>query len=80
MPPADRRALQDAYRLLYRSGLAPKRALDRVRAEVPPCPPVAHLVEFIEGATRHGICGPPRGNGGEDDRRTLPTGDEENTH
>jgi UDP-N-acetylglucosamine acyltransferase len=59
MPPAERRALQAAYRLLYRSGLAPKRALDRVREEVPACPPVTALVEFIAGATRHGVCGPP---------------------
>jgi UDP-N-acetylglucosamine acyltransferase len=63
MPPAERRALQEAYRLLYRSGLAPKRALDRVREEVEPCLPVTALVDFIAGATRHGICGPPRGAG-----------------
>jgi UDP-N-acetylglucosamine acyltransferase len=59
--PAERRALQDAYRLLYRSGVAPKRAIERIREEVAPCGPVQTLVEFIEGATRHGICGPPRG-------------------
>lgn len=77
MPPAERRALQDAYRLLYRSGLAPKRALDRVRAEVAACPPVAQLVEFIEGATRHGICGPPRAHEVEDDPTAGSTGEEE---
>jgi UDP-N-acetylglucosamine acyltransferase len=60
MAPADRRALQDAYRLLFRSGLAPKRALERIRDELPLTGPVATLVEFVEGATRHGICGPPR--------------------
>lgn len=64
MPPAERRALQAAYRLLYRGGLAPKRALDRVREEVPPCQPVTELIRFIEGATRHGICGPPRAGEG----------------
>jgi UDP-N-acetylglucosamine acyltransferase len=62
MVPAERRALQDAYRLLYRSGLGPKRGLDRVREEVPACPPVLALIEFIAGATRHGIC---KGWGGE---------------
>jgi UDP-N-acetylglucosamine acyltransferase len=56
VPAADRRALQDAYRLLYRSGLAPKRALDRVREELPACPPVRLLIDFVAGATRHGIC------------------------
>ncbi len=34
MPPAERRALQDAYRLLYRSGLAATRAVERIRDEV----------------------------------------------
>jgi UDP-N-acetylglucosamine acyltransferase len=60
MMPAERRALQHAYRLLYRSGLGPKRALDRIREEVPACPPVAELVDFVATATRHGVCGPPR--------------------
>ncbi len=57
MLPAERRALQDAYKLLYRSGLGPKRALDRVRDEVPACPAVTTLLEFVATATRHGICG-----------------------
>jgi UDP-N-acetylglucosamine acyltransferase len=60
MPPGERRALQDAYRLLFRSGLATTRALERIRDEVPSAPPVAVLLEFIESATRHGICGAPR--------------------
>jgi UDP-N-acetylglucosamine acyltransferase len=60
MPPPERRVLQDAYRLLYRSGLAPKRAVERIEAELPKCTPVVELLDFIAGATRHGICGPPR--------------------
>jgi len=60
MPPDERRALQDAYRLLFRSGLATARALERIRDEVPSAPPVTVLLEFIETATRHGICGAPR--------------------
>jgi UDP-N-acetylglucosamine acyltransferase len=60
MPPDERRALQDAYRLLFRSGLAMTRALERIRDEVPSAPPVSVLLEFIESATRHGICGAPR--------------------
>jgi len=60
MPPPERRALQDAYRVLYRSGLAPKRAVERIEAEVEPCAPVLALIDFIAGATRHGICGAPR--------------------
>jgi UDP-N-acetylglucosamine acyltransferase len=60
MPPAERRALQDAYRLLFRSGLATTRAVERIREEVPTLPPVTLLLEFIATATRHGICGAPR--------------------
>jgi UDP-N-acetylglucosamine acyltransferase len=76
--PAERRALQDAYRLLYRSGLGPKRGLDRVRAEVAACPPVLALIDFVAGATRHGVCGPPRGERGEDEASRWPDDGREN--
>jgi UDP-N-acetylglucosamine acyltransferase len=59
MSPADRRTIQDVHRLLYREGLPPRAALDRIRQEIPPTPYVLHLVEFVETA-RRGICGPPR--------------------
>lgn len=58
--PAIRRAIQDAHALLYRKGLSPKVALDRIRREVAPSPHITMLIEFIEAA-RRGICGPPRG-------------------
>jgi UDP-N-acetylglucosamine acyltransferase len=74
---AERRALQEAYRLLYRSGLGPKRALDRVRDEVPGCAPVAALIDFIATATRHGVCGPPRGAGAGGAEPTWPGDGEE---
>ena len=35
MPAEQRGRLQSAYRLLYRSGLAPRSALERIRAELP---------------------------------------------
>jgi UDP-N-acetylglucosamine acyltransferase len=60
MAPADRRVLQDAYRILYRSGLTPQRALERLREELPAVPPLLALIEFVAGATRHGICKAPR--------------------
>ena len=59
MAAAERRILQDAYRLLYRSGLTPRRAVERMREELPVCPPLVTLLEFIAGATRHGICKGP---------------------
>lgn len=54
---ADRRLIQDAYRLLYRSGLAPARAVDAIRTTLPATPALTHLVEFID-ASRRGICAP----------------------
>ena len=46
--------LKQAYRLLYRSGLARKEALDRIEALA--TPEALHLVEFIRSSKR-GICG-----------------------
>ncbi len=62
MPVADRRALQEAYRLLYRSGLAPHAALERIRREVPAAQPVMRLLEFVAGS-RRGICASSRHEG-----------------
>jgi UDP-N-acetylglucosamine acyltransferase len=59
MTPEDRRTLQDAYRILYRSGLAPGRAVARIREELPMTEPIRTLLEFIDGAHRHGIVGAP---------------------
>ena len=53
---SDRRLVHDAYRLLYRSGLSPHRAVERIRQELPAAPPVTSLLDFIAGA-RRGICG-----------------------
>ena len=57
MTPDDRRTLQDAYRLLYRSALAPARAVARIREELPMTEPIRVLLEFIDGARRLGIVG-----------------------
>jgi UDP-N-acetylglucosamine acyltransferase len=56
-----RRTIQDAHAVLYRSGLSPQSALDRIRGEIPPNPYVTRLVEFV-ASTRRGICGPPHGS------------------
>lgn len=61
MPAADRRTLQDAFRILYRSGLAPGRAVARIREELPMTEPIRGLLEFIDGARRHGIVSAPEG-------------------
>jgi UDP-N-acetylglucosamine acyltransferase len=52
MRAADRRLLQDAFRLLFRSGLAPARAVERIRQELSVAGPVAQLLDFITGSRR----------------------------
>jgi UDP-N-acetylglucosamine acyltransferase len=56
----ERRAMEDAHRLLYRSGLSPGSAIARIRSEVPATPLVEQLIEFVI-ASRKGICAPPAG-------------------
>jgi UDP-N-acetylglucosamine acyltransferase len=63
IPVVDRRAVQEAHRVLYRSGLTPVRALEQIRSELPSHPMVDTLVEFVASASRRGICGPPGGWG-----------------
>ena len=51
---AGRRRVQEAFRVLYRSGLAPAAAVARLRAEFGDDPLVARLREFVE-TSRSGI-------------------------
>lgn len=55
MDAAERRLLQDAFRILYRSGLSPRRAVERIRETLPPAAALETLLDFIEGS-RRGIC------------------------
>lgn len=55
VPADERRAIQEAHRILYRSGLTPARALERLRRELPAIPVVQALVDFVASA-RRGIC------------------------
>jgi UDP-N-acetylglucosamine acyltransferase len=45
-------ALQTAFRLLTRSQLNTSQAIERIRAEVPPCPEIDELIEFIQASDR----------------------------
>jgi len=45
-------ALQTAFRLLTRSQLNTTQAIERIRAEVPPCAEIDELVEFIGSSQR----------------------------
>ncbi|KPK41282.1 MAG: UDP-N-acetylglucosamine acyltransferase [Omnitrophica WOR_2 bacterium SM23_29] len=44
--------LKKAFRLLFNSGLSIAHALKRIRSEVPNCPEVAHLIEFVSTSKR----------------------------
>ncbi|MBI5190002.1 MAG: acyl-ACP--UDP-N-acetylglucosamine O-acyltransferase [Nitrospirae bacterium] len=48
-------ALKSAYRLLFRSGLTIKEAVERVKAEVVQAPEVVNLLGFIASSER-GVC------------------------
>jgi UDP-N-acetylglucosamine acyltransferase len=45
-------ALQKAFRLLTRSGLNTTQAIERIRAEIPPCPEIEEIVSFIQASER----------------------------
>jgi UDP-N-acetylglucosamine acyltransferase len=53
-----RRAVRRAYSVLYRSGLAISRAVDRLHAE-PSSPEIDAILRFIDTSTR-GLCAPRR--------------------
>jgi len=51
----DRREIKAAYKVLYRSGLELKDALERLRGEFR-SPAVKHWVEFFSASSRRGFC------------------------
>lgn len=75
MPPPERRVLKDAHRILYRGGLAPGPALERLRRQAPSSPAVERLIAFVSASSRRGICAPPRGWR---DAASAPAADTEN--
>jgi len=69
MAPRERRHLQEAYRLLYRSGLGLGEAIERIVRELSGGAPLDVFVDFLR-ASRRGICRPSRQTG-EDDAVTA---------
>ena len=57
-----RRQVRAAFRILYRSGLAPAAAAARLKAELGGHPLVARLVDFIEDSKRGIVAAPPPTN------------------
>lgn len=45
-------SLKKAYKLLFRSGLTTKNALERIESELPPNAEITHLVEFMRASQR----------------------------
>lgn len=60
----DVRAIRAAYRTVFRSGLALRDAVRKIRDEASPSPPVRHFLAFVE-ASKRGICR-LRGDGADD--------------
>lgn len=52
VPPETRLELKRAYRMLYRSGVNVRRALEVIRRDLKPLPELQHLIEFIDGSRR----------------------------
>ena len=48
-------ALKHAYRILFRSHLILRKAIQKVEEEIPQLPEVKHLVEFLRSSKR-GVC------------------------
>lgn len=48
-------ALKQAYRVLFRDGLAISKALERIETELPPVPELQHLIRFARNSER-GLC------------------------
>ncbi len=49
--PAQRKAIKQAYKIIYKSGLKLQAALDELKASEPTAE-VSHIIEFIEGSER----------------------------
>ncbi len=54
-PEATVSALKQAYRILFRSHLPLRKAIEKVQQEAPDLPEIRHLLEFVQNSKR-GIC------------------------
>jgi UDP-N-acetylglucosamine acyltransferase len=55
MPTVNIQALKRSYRIIFRSGLSLKEAVERVRAEVEPFPEVETLLAFMTAPSKRGV-------------------------
>ncbi len=66
-----RKALQQAYRILYRAGLNVKDALQKIEAECEQTPEVKYLVAFVRETKRGILPAPKRGRSRPDEAAVL---------
>jgi len=52
VPQESRNALKKAFKVLFNSGLTVSHALEDIRSDIPKCPEVDYLVEFIAASER----------------------------
>ena len=52
VPAETQTALKQAYKILFREGLATPNALARIEQELPPLPEIQHLVQFVRTSER----------------------------
>ena len=62
VPPAEIRAVREAYRTLYGCGLPFRAAVDRLAGEDPHSTAVARLLRFVRAESRRGVVGRSRGD------------------
>lgn len=52
VPDEIQRRLKSAFKILYRQNLNTRQALDKIKAELPACPELEHLLAFIQASER----------------------------
>lgn len=52
VPEETRRALKEAYRIIFRQNLTVRQALDKIKAELAPSPELEHLTAFVASSER----------------------------
>jgi UDP-N-acetylglucosamine acyltransferase len=52
IPEQSQKNLKQAFRILYRSQLTLPQAIARIESDVPPCPEVVHLTDFLRHSER----------------------------
>jgi UDP-N-acetylglucosamine acyltransferase len=52
VPEETQKSMKKAFKFLYRSNLTTSEAVARIEKEIPACPHVAHLVEFVKASER----------------------------